>query len=159
MWLKPGTRIARFWAKVDRSDPDGCWPWIGHRIRKGYGIHWAFNRKTVAHRRAYELTYGSIPDGLFVCHHCDNPPCCNPDHLFVGTNSDNMQDCIRKGRFSKGSKPKTYCKRGHLLAEHAYTPPSGRRQCRTCQRDLDRARYAAGVHRIQRRRAARKKVA
>lgn len=89
----------RLWAKVDKSGgPDACWLWTGHRNQKGYGKIGA-DRKTIgAHRGAWMVTNGPIPDGLFVLHRCDNPPCCNPAHLFVGTNADNMTDMAQKGR-------------------------------------------------------------
>lgn len=88
----------RFWAKV-RRDPTGCWEWTGYRhYRWGYG-HIAVNRKVQnAHRVAWELTEGEIPAGLLVLHRCDNPPCCRPAHLFLGTHDDNMKDMARKGR-------------------------------------------------------------
>jgi hypothetical protein len=89
----------RFWPKVNKTD--GCWEWTGALMGKGYG---AINeggrrgRMLHAHRVAWVLTRGPIPPGLFVCHHCDNMRCVRPDHLFVGTNSENMLDCSRKGR-------------------------------------------------------------
>lgn len=86
----------RFWAKVDKSGD--CWEWQGIRQRQGYGRVRRDKKLVYAHRLAYELTYGPIPDGLLVCHHCDNPPCCNPAHLFLGTNADNMRDCAEKRR-------------------------------------------------------------
>lgn len=87
--------VDRFWAKVQKTD--GCWLWIAFRNQDGYGI---FNRfvETSAHRAAWHFTYGPIPEGMRVLHKCDNPPCVRPDHLFLGTQFDNMQDCSRKGR-------------------------------------------------------------
>lgn len=92
----------RFWAKVERSE--GCWIWTGARNRRGYGKIRRDARTFVsAHRLSYEMANGSVPDGLFVCHHCDNPSCVRPDHLFTGTVGDNNRDTIRKGR-----RPHTY---------------------------------------------------
>lgn len=89
--------VQKFWAKVDKSGD--CWVWTGCRNEDGYG---SFNSKALcvgrAHRASYVLTYGRIPDGLQVLHKCDNPPCVRPDHLFLGTNADNVADRIAKGR-------------------------------------------------------------
>jgi hypothetical protein len=97
-----GPLAVRFWLQTDRSNPDGCWPWIGTRNRGGYG---SIRRgglgggKTIrATHVAWELAFGPVPSGLFVLHRCDNPPCVNPAHLFIGTLSDNARDKFRKGR-------------------------------------------------------------
>jgi hypothetical protein len=88
-----------FWSRVQRGGKDECWPWIGGCTDKnGYGQMRFRGKNELTHRIAYILTHGSIPDGLFACHHCDNPPCCNPHHLFEGTALDNMRDAISKGR-------------------------------------------------------------
>ena len=96
----------RFWSKVDVRQPDSCWPWQAYRARKGYGIvRWA-GRNQKAHRVAYQLEVGEIPAGLFVCHRCDNPPCVNPAHLFLGTTQDNTRDMMEKGRGTDNSGEK-----------------------------------------------------
>lgn len=78
----------------------GCWVWTGPTNKKGYGrIGIRVKRASrLAHRAAWLLMVGDIPPGIFVCHHCDNPPCCNPAHLFLGTNKENKEDSKRKGR-------------------------------------------------------------
>ena len=94
----------RFWPKVQKGD--GCWIWTAGGDRTtGYGRIRIGTRGTLqalAHRVAWELTYGPVPEGLIVCHHCDNPRCVRPDHLFVGTYVDNMRDAEAKGRMQHG---------------------------------------------------------
>jgi len=88
----------QFWARVDISEDDECWEWKRGKFYDGYGqVKWN-GHGTRAHRVAWELIYGPILEGLLVCHTCDNPPCCNPSHLFLGTQKDNIQDAIHKGR-------------------------------------------------------------
>ena len=101
----------RFWRKVDREGPivagmeTRCWTWTGHRYTNGYGCVTLASgenrRRGLAHRVAMQLS-GIEPGAMMVCHRCDNPPCCNPAHLFLGTAADNMRDCIVKGRASRG---------------------------------------------------------
>lgn len=100
--------VERFWEKVSIVEGDGCWEWKAARYSNGYGaFSWPVvdrRERALAHRASYELTYGTIPPGMLVCHHCDNPPCVRPDHLFLGTNSDNMRDASVKGRTLKGDR-------------------------------------------------------
>ena len=86
----------RFWAQVDRSGD--CWEWQGTWTGSGRGIVRYEGKYRNASRVAYILTFGPIPNGLLVCHHCDNPLCVRLEHLFLGTQSDNMQDMVAKGR-------------------------------------------------------------
>lgn len=88
----------RFWSKVDVCEPDDCWEWIAGRYKAGYGQFWLNGKGYIAHRVAYFIEHGKDPGEMLVCHTCDNPPCCNPAHLWLGTNNDNTQDKIVKGR-------------------------------------------------------------
>ena len=90
----------RFWYHVNKTD--GCWEWTGYRDKVGYGRFKMGTKKVfMSHRAAYTLFKGPIPDGLLVCHRCDNPSCVNPDHLFLGTHLDNNLDCVNKDRKGK----------------------------------------------------------
>jgi len=95
---------AMFWSKVDRSGD--CWIWTAARTRHGYGVVGSGRGKEVvyAHRLTYEWAYGPISDGMYICHRCDTPSCVNPDHLFAGTQTDNMRDAARKQRTASGER-------------------------------------------------------
>lgn len=94
------TLTTRFWLRVQKTD--SCWLWIGHCDVGGYGIihtaYWHNDRQMKAHRVSYEIHYGSFPKHLRVLHRCDNPRCVRPDHLFLGTDIDNIRDRDAKGR-------------------------------------------------------------
>ena len=92
----------RFWAKVVVLGPDDCWEWRGTRLKTGYGLmhggSGSAKRWEIAHRVSWMVHFGEIPEELVICHRCDNPPCCNPAHLFLGTKADNNRDRASKGR-------------------------------------------------------------
>jgi len=95
--------IYNFFDKIDIGGEDECWEWNSRRDDCGYGRIDIYGRPVLAHRFSYKLQIGEIPSRLDVLHSCDNPPCCNPKHFFLGTQADNMKDKMLKGRAAKGS--------------------------------------------------------
>lgn len=121
-----------------RHTEAGCLEFVGAN-RLGYGRIWTGERVADTHRLAWELTFGPIPSGMVVCHKCDNPPCFNPEHLFVGTQGDNLRDMAAKGRWRGGY---SHCKRGHAMSPENLAPNGGNICCRECRRMTNREAQA-----------------
>jgi hypothetical protein len=108
--------MERFWAKVDRNGPDECWLWKGAKNHAGYGkMRWCGGWE-LAHRIIFMMVHGPIPEGAFICHHCDTPSCVNPNHLFLGSALENNRDTLAKGR-----RPRRYRKSRRQKMKELYT--------------------------------------
>jgi hypothetical protein len=128
----------------ERAIPEpnsGCYLWYGGTFDSGYGVIQLDGRAQRAHRHAYRLAYGSIPDGLFVCHACDVKSCVNPAHLFLGTHDDNMADMMQKGGvYRNDAAARNTCPNGHKRTKENTYLFRGRQLCRECRRKSDTAR-------------------
>ena len=134
------TSIKRFWSKVG---PGRCpQEWQGTINTEGYGVLTLDGHQVRAHRFAWELANGPIPDGMLICHHCDNRRCVTVAHLFLGTPADNAHDRDLKGRHrTNGNDQKTHCPAEHPYSgDNLYVGSDGKRYCRECARQRDRAR-------------------
>lgn len=148
--LEPGPTAhapaeVRFWRRVDKTDD--CWLWTGGSNGLGYGVFGIATGQTMgAHRYSWQIVFGPIPDGMFVCHQCDTPACVRPDHLFLGTHEDNMVDMVSKGRQAYVN----CCAAGHPWTEDStrHVMVNGRqtRRCRLCRREQDGSTPAGAAH-------------
>ena len=136
----------RFWSKVAVRNSDECWEWQNSCFPDGYGGFKLKGQTLSAHRIAWTIVYGPIPVGMQVLHRCDNPPCQNPTHLFLGTNADNMRDRNRKGRTAYGNKNGAYTHPERVLrGEHTGRAKLTERQVRrirTTYRQESESTYA-----------------
>jgi hypothetical protein len=128
---------ARFWPKVEKTA--GCWIWRGSRDRNGYGRISERNKPQLAHRVSWRIHHAAEPTAC-VLHRCDNPPCVNPAHLFLGSRADNSKDMIAKGRFVDQHAKKSHCPAGHpysgtnlKLVRRSDRNGGVERHCRACQ--------------------------
>jgi hypothetical protein len=122
----------RFWEKVDVQGPDDCWNWTAGGVG-GYGRIGYQRKGLLAHRLSARLAFGMFDERLNVLHTCDNPPCVNPAHLYLGDQVDNVRDAITRGRFRNGNQAKTACSQGHPFSrENTHLLANGSRRCRTC---------------------------
>lgn len=129
--------VERFWRNVDKREPDECWPWDGSRCPVGYGMMQANGTKYRATRVSLVLSGKPRPsEKHFALHKCDNPPCVNPAHLWWGTNADNTNDAIAKGRHNHIKK--THCPSGHPYSGDNLITRSGMRECRICKNKSSR---------------------
>lgn len=124
---------------ISKAMPNGdCLIWIAARNKEGYGRFQYQGKLWMAHRLAWTIKFGKIPDGLHVLHKCDNPPCINTDHLFLGSNADNILDKVSKGRQARNFK--THCKNGHeYTEENTFVRKQGWKECRICIRQNQKA--------------------
>ena len=128
--------------KIIKDEETGCWNYTGSlRKNTGYGQFYANNKNLLAHRVAYEVLVGPIPEGMLVCHTCNNKKCCNPEHLKIGTHQENIQDAHRDGLCTYKNAKKTHCPTGHPYDEVNTKIYRNMRYCRQCERD----RYIKGT--------------
>ncbi len=147
-----------FLSKISK-EIDACWIWDGFKNKRGYGMLKTGRKTAYAHRVAWELANGPIDGSLWVLHKCDNPPCCNPDHLFLGTAADNNADRHSKGRtkmpvpvaWYELQRAKTACPQGHPYdSGNTSVSRDGKRSCKECHRQKNRI-YMRGYNDRKRR--------
>jgi len=144
----------RFEKKVSAVSAGGCRLWTAAVNRSGYGCVWRGGKMLLAHRVAWELVHGPVPKGLCVLHRCDTPGCVVVDHLFLGSNLDNMKDMASKGRAwnprAAANAKKSHCSKGHPYSgSNLHVLKNGHRQCKACGRaSLARYRAAIGAEEI-----------
>jgi hypothetical protein len=119
---------------------NGCWNWNGASTENGYGVLTHKGKRQLAHRFSFKNLVEPIKDGLLVCHHCDNPSCVNPSHLYQGTHKDNRADTLNRKRWKHPFRERQHCSKGHNYEEVGFyfSKSDNSRVCRKCQRDAKR---------------------
>lgn len=138
------TELEKFKSKIDQTNVEGCWPWTGSKDKDGYGLfHPSSKTNTIrAHRYSYQVFNGMIPEGKMVLHKCDNPPCVNPYHLFLGTCLDNHKDMDNKNRRVIHTRSWTHCPKGHeYTKQNTIIRKNGHKYCRSCRNARERKYY------------------
>jgi hypothetical protein len=142
-WLNPHL-VSRFWLLVEKRGPDECWPWKGHHSPPYGSVAIRVDRRiTPAAAVSWSIANNQdFPAGMLACHSCDNPPCVNPAHVWPGTDKQNFDDCVSKGRWrglAAENKAKTHCQHGHpFTGSNLIIRRSGDRACRECARTRTR---------------------
>lgn len=132
--------------RLSRRQKNGCLSWAGSVQKSGYGEILVGGKKRRVHRVAYEAVFGPIPDGMVICHICDNPLCINPRHLVAATQRENIRDASVKGRMKR--EVKTHCVAGHKFDSDNTYIYRGRRECKQCQLRRGREHYRRQIHKI-----------
>ena len=130
-----------FWSRVEKRGQNECWPWVGAvgSTGDGYGRMWVNGKMRPATQMAWELANGEpFPHQMVACHTCDNTICVNPTHIWPGTQSDNLRDCVEKGRHKAIKKER--CQRGHEMIGANVRPVDGGRRCVACERENTKLR-------------------
>lgn len=131
--------LTRFMSRIEFFEKNKCWQWIGPKNGGGYGS-FKYQGKTIgAHRFSYLIAVGEIKNKMYVCHTCDNRSCVNPEHLFIGTQSENIKDAVKKKRQVQSKK--THCPSGHPYSAVYYGKTSPARYCRICKRKATMKSY------------------
>jgi hypothetical protein len=143
--------LAEFGRSLELDWQTGCWLWKGpSKSRFGHGqFRVKFGGTRNAHRLSWMFHKGPIPAGQVVCHRCDVPACVNPEHLFIGTQADNMRDMIAKGR-KKYAPKKTHCVNGHAFTpENTFHAPNGTQRCKRCRSDAQLAYKSRNLEEVR----------